>query len=388
MAVLGRGITGLPLTTDSLVIGVSGLVDELPVGTLNQLLTVTGGGVDWADAAAAAVISVNTLTGAVVLDLDNIDDVSVPTPNDAEVLTFLSGVWVSQVAPGAAGGENNTASNVGAGAQVFKQKVLQNLEFRSIVAGSGISVTQNANDITIDAVGGGLDNIVEDLTPQLGGNLDNNSFAITSGGEVVLAFASGGETGVNNIEVVNGIASFGPIIRSVGADTNVDLSITPKGTGNIVLDGLNWPISDGTANQVLKTDGSGNLSFTTVAGAGAVVAERLRVVYNSFGQITSVDNITSGINSTNIVSGSSLEITFTGFSYPPHSIMTYGFNLTSNIFLINHVTSAFGTRKIDGNGGAAIGSLTSTEKMTLSLTTANTGAENSQHAWVFFIFGG
>ena len=34
MAVLGRGLTGLPLTTDSLIIGVSGLVDELPVGVM------------------------------------------------------------------------------------------------------------------------------------------------------------------------------------------------------------------------------------------------------------------------------------------------------------------------------------------------------------------
>lgn len=29
--------------------------------------------------------------------------------------------------------------------------------------------------------------------------------------------------------------------------------------------GLKYPTADGTANQVLKTDGSGNLSFTTVS---------------------------------------------------------------------------------------------------------------------------
>jgi len=34
------------------------------------------------------------------------------------------------------------------------------------------------------------------------------------------------------------------------------------------LDGLSWPTSDGSADQVLKTDGSGNLSFVNQSGGG------------------------------------------------------------------------------------------------------------------------
>ena len=41
----------------------------------------------------------------------------------------------------------------------------------------------------------------------------------------------------------------------VSSITNADINITPNGDGKIVLDGLNWPIADGSANQVLKTDG-------------------------------------------------------------------------------------------------------------------------------------
>jgi len=46
--------------------------------------------------------------------------------------------------------------NIGAGGQIFKQKTAANLhELRSIVGGANVTVTQNANDLTISASGGG-----------------------------------------------------------------------------------------------------------------------------------------------------------------------------------------------------------------------------------------
>ena len=50
----------------------------------------------------------------------------------------------------------------------------------------------------------------------------------------------------------------------VTTNSNADINITPNGNGKIVLDGLNWPIADGSANQFLKTNGSNQLSFGTV----------------------------------------------------------------------------------------------------------------------------
>lgn len=55
---------------------------------------------------------------------------------------------------GGGGGEANTASNVGGGAGVFKQKTGVDLEFKSLIAGTNITLTPGTNDITIDASGG------------------------------------------------------------------------------------------------------------------------------------------------------------------------------------------------------------------------------------------
>ena len=77
-----------------------------------------------------------------------------------------------------------------------------------------------------------LANIVEDTTPQLGGNLDVNAKQIISA-------------------------------------SNNNIVITPNGSGSVVLDGQSWPQADGSANQVLKTDGSGQLSYSNIESVAA-----------------------------------------------------------------------------------------------------------------------
>ena len=69
--------------------------------------------------------------------------------------------------------------------------------------------------------------IVNDTTPQLGGNLDVNGKQITS-------------------------VSSGNIV------------IQPDGTGKVQISGINYPTADGNTDQVLATNGSGQLVFTSV----------------------------------------------------------------------------------------------------------------------------
>jgi hypothetical protein len=66
---------------------------------------------------------------------------------------------------------------------------------------------------------------------------------------------------VNEFTITNAATANAPEISATGGDTNIDLKITPKGSGKINLDGIKFPNADGSAGQFLQTDGSGNLSF-------------------------------------------------------------------------------------------------------------------------------
>ena len=101
--------------------------------------------------------------------------------------------------------------------------------------GSSLTYAELDNNF-IDLLTNKMDDLADDTTPQLGGSLDVNGQGI--------------------ISVSNG-----------------NITITPDGSGKVVLDGLSWPTADGSNNQVLQTDGAGNLSFTTVSGGISNVVE-------------------------------------------------------------------------------------------------------------------
>jgi len=101
-------------------------------------------------------------------------------------------------------------------------------EYVCLDAGTGAAVWTE----TTGAGGGGISNVVEDTTPQLGGHLDVNGQAIGDGTRELLTFVEDGSA-INQIEIENEAAGSGPIIRSTGDDTNVDLNLDCKGSGAI-----------------------------------------------------------------------------------------------------------------------------------------------------------
>ncbi len=62
-----------------------------------------------------------------------------------------------------ASGESNTGSNLGSGAAVFSSKVGVDLRFRTLVSGSGILITENSDTVSIAATTSGEINTVSNL---------------------------------------------------------------------------------------------------------------------------------------------------------------------------------------------------------------------------------
>jgi len=48
-----------------------------------------------------------------------------------------------------------------------------------------------------------------------------------------------------------------------------NLALAPEGSGVVTIDGLTYPAADGSANQLMKTNGSGVLSFVDAPASGA-----------------------------------------------------------------------------------------------------------------------
>jgi hypothetical protein len=104
---------------------------------------------------------------------------------------------------------------------------------------------------------GGLSDIVNDTTPQLGGNLDTNSHNIQFDDAHGIQDDSGNEfivfqktaSAVNQLDITNAATGSGPEISATGDDTNIDMTLTPKGSGVVNIDG------NGSSGGVSISDG-------------------------------------------------------------------------------------------------------------------------------------
>ena len=150
------------------------------------------------------------------------------------------------------------------------------------VSGSGSSVTFSATDkgdklvfataddgtnpnikeLTLDASGTVTETGTQTLTnktltsPKIG-----TSILDTNGNELFLLTAT--SSAVNQLTYANAATGNKPSLTASGGDTNIGVSIQPKGSGTVTIDALTFPAADGSNGQILQTDGSGTLSFTT-----------------------------------------------------------------------------------------------------------------------------
>ncbi len=159
--------------------------------------------------------------------------------------------------------------------------VADGTNFNSIAVGDLSAITSVAADdvlIAVDTSGGGLkkitrsalvsglaagtmSDIIDDTSPQLGGDLDTNSFNIAfddahgindeNGNEQIIFQTTA--SAVNQFDITNAATGNAPELSATGGDTNISLKITPKGSGQVLLDG-NVGIESGVID--LKNAGS------------------------------------------------------------------------------------------------------------------------------------
>lgn len=184
---------------------------------------------------------------------------------------------------------------------------------------------------------GGLGDLVDDTTPQLGADLDTNSFNVQFDTAHGIEDDSGNEqlyftktaSAVNYFNITNAATGNNVIFSAAGDDTNIGITFTAKGTGAYTFTAnntngaeirlnedtdngtnyigfraapsiasnftLTWPSADGTANQYLQTDGSGTLSFADGASSTSDFVIKSWAKFNGTGTAALSDsyNVTS-----------------------------------------------------------------------------------------------
>ena len=101
----------------------------------------------------------------------------------------------------------------------------------------------------VSGAGGGLSNIVEDTSPQLGGNLDTNRHNILIDDAHFIADDSSNEflifqktgSAVNQFDVTNAATGSAPKLSATGDDSNIDFDLEAKGTGHVTVRGNSNP---------------------------------------------------------------------------------------------------------------------------------------------------
>ena len=197
-------------------------------------------------------------------------------------------------------------------------------------------------DIKTLAIGTGISDVVDDTSPQLGGDLDVNGNDIVSTsnadidivpngtGDVVLAAdtVKVGDSGAAATLTSNGAGTLtvttggtenlvlstnsgtnsGTITITDGANNNIDLS--PNGTGDVTLQADTVQIGDNNADATLTTQGTGDLILNTNNGTNA-------------GNITLADGANGNIDVSTNGTG---YIKFNDLAYIPQQALTSSSN--------------------------------------------------------------
>lgn len=227
-----------------------------------------------------------TVTTQAVADLYSVTESDVTTHEAALTITesqisdlgsYITSSSTESLTNKTIDGDNNTISNLDLGNEVdwaAADDVTTASAFTSgdkvLVFEAGVGMRKVDYDDLPAGGGSGINNVVEDTTPQLGGQLDVNGNALGDGTLELLKFSETASA-VNELTVTNAATGNGPTLSASGDDTNIDLVLEAKGSGVVKINtdtiltdadktGADAGVVSGTAGT------SGNLAQWNVDG--------------------------------------------------------------------------------------------------------------------------
>ena len=157
--------------------------------------------------------------------------------------------------------------------------------------------------------GGGISNVVEDTTPQLGGNLDLNSKTINGNGNInINGTFTGDGSGLTNVSAVGtgiGVSNNGTNVgtaQTINFSTGITITTVSAGLATVTVDSTSFATSSGIATESVRAgiatqvDGFLGIGVTAtgLSATGIITATGVRISGNA-GIITATGHVDSGI---------------------------------------------------------------------------------------------
>jgi trimeric autotransporter adhesin len=281
--------------------------------------------------------------------IDDLSDVNTTAiaPVNSYVLTWDASVsnWIPAAAAGAVSGNDNTVANLGSGSQIFSNKVGIDIRLRSLVGGSGITLTQNTNDISIAAdAAPTFTNIIANSLTTDGIKIEDNNITSTRTNDNLVLLPSG--TGV--VQVVGNLTASTVTATSLAGTltTAAQTNITSLGTlaANLTLANTYDLVFTGSSNTstLVIADPSSDRIHTLPDATGTLINTGNLGSIVTTGALNS-GSITTGFGSIDVgasaISGGALTVT----SAVIDNITISDNNITSNITNANIVLDPSGT---------------------------------------------
>jgi hypothetical protein len=190
----------------------------------------------------------------------------------------------------------------------------------------------------------------------------------TNGNELLKVTATA--SAVNELTLANAATGGNPVLSATGGDTNIGVTITPKGTGNLVLTSGNLVVADGKGIDFSATAGTGTSellsdyeegTWTPNQGGGLTVTGAFSStgVYTKVGNLVYVRGYVAGATNVSVTAGGiiSTNLPFSNAGDACGGNATsYSLNQTSGIFIIGgNATTFYATSAITASNQIIFG---------------------------------